>query len=331
MVSLNSKHRATFLKCLYYPAKVGWLELAYIHPTKTYQSRVFEYVPLPFSQADMNTLAAQVEKCNRAGYNVYFGCTVRREKKDHYHRGTKADALTAPFLWCDIDEHTPDVPKRLLALENPPVMIVDSGGGYHGYWLLDTPFEITTQSTPRIERVLKGIALAVNGDTKVAETARIMRMPETANTKPERNNALCRVIHCEPKRHSFNALEVMYAPFAPVPQQINRRVDLLPSTDTRLPKWIQEYLEHGVNDHRNNRLYVVSRWYHDNNRSQSEAERELGARARLDGLDDTEIERTIASAFNAPKGCGDLATHVRRDISTRDQIIRTMQLKGQSK
>lgn len=65
-----------------------------------------------------------------------------------------------------------------------PSVIVDSGGGYHCYWLLRAPFLLTTnEERERARRVQAAWVAYVGGDMGAKDLARVLRVPSTWNYK----------------------------------------------------------------------------------------------------------------------------------------------------
>ena len=138
-----------------------------------------------------------------SGYNIHFGMCTRRDK-----RGKEEDVLHVPTLWAEVDaKHfepraepdpkknpagfAPEALKRgkekarraIDAFEFQPSILVDSGGGYHLYWLLKEPEVIETpEDRLRVRGYLIGIQEAIHSDT-VHDLARILRVPGTHNLK----------------------------------------------------------------------------------------------------------------------------------------------------
>src|SRR5690606_2658442 len=152
----RSATRSDFLAALYpdVPEKL-WLELRCIH-TETGEVRTF------WTQPDNNKQREAIfklaDKLNAEGYGVYFAPCLRREKK-----GSAASAALVPALWVDVD--CDGAPTRrdtglvkLQAFEPAPSVIVDSGGGWHAYWLLDAPFLLgTDEDKQRVAYILHGL------------------------------------------------------------------------------------------------------------------------------------------------------------------------------
>jgi len=117
-------------------------------------------------------------------FNHFFGVCPRVRKS-----GTKKDITHVPALWVDMDakdfkDGKPEALTHLHKFPLAPTAIVDSGHGYHGYWFLKDPEEITGPAdVARVEGYLRGLAKALKGDLKAAEIARVLRIPGTANIK----------------------------------------------------------------------------------------------------------------------------------------------------
>src|SRR5436309_937128 len=106
--------------------------------------------------------------------------------------------LDVPALWADMDPEDGvhldrwrrDTLSRLGGLWVPPTIVVDSGRGFHGYWVLDRPIRIETPHDAYL--VVAGnrsFERLLDGDS-VSDLARVMRLPGTINPK---NQKLCRI------------------------------------------------------------------------------------------------------------------------------------------
>jgi hypothetical protein len=94
----------------------------------------------------------QADRFNGEGYGVYFAPCLRSQKK-----GNAASAALLPVLWIDIDgpeEHRQRDLERLQAFDPLPSIIVSSGGGWHGYWLLDESLQLDEENKQKIGRVM---------------------------------------------------------------------------------------------------------------------------------------------------------------------------------
>jgi hypothetical protein len=67
-----------------------------------------------------------------------------------------------------------------------PSVVIDSGGGYHCYWLLDRPLVLTDAETREYARRLQARWVEhVGGDKGAKDLARVLRVPGTYNCKAE--------------------------------------------------------------------------------------------------------------------------------------------------
>lgn len=192
--------RDDFLAALYVnvPEKL-WLELRCIHPA-TGEVRSFWVQPNNVKQRE--AIFKQADKLNAEGYGVYFAPCLRKQKK-----GSAASAALVPALWVDVDCEGDPIQRekwlmKLRELEPAPSAIVDSGGGWHAYWLLDTPFVLETDNDrQKIAHILHGLFRVLDGDEAyVKSVASVMRLPDSINTKPERNGATVQVMECHPEQ-----------------------------------------------------------------------------------------------------------------------------------
>lgn len=332
---------AEFLHELYGGVSDGVLEITYLAPegVRLYPRTVVQWAALPLGAIDFENSTAR--QMNHKGYNVYYGVAVRRAAKPSeqrisdktgksytfYPRGNQSDALYLTTLYVDIDDASDDARWRIWAL-CPPSIVVFSGGGWHGYWVLNEPLLITDDNRHNITRTLKGMAIACGGDTKVAELARIMRLPGTVNTKPERGGAIAEIVEdMGGARFRFEDFERRFARLGgPRELVIDRPIPIEASQG--LPKWVGEYLATGAPvGERNNRLYAVAREYKANGLSASQCTAEAGARGLSDGLTDEEVDRTIRSAY-AAQGVANIDPSFKTRIAAQDAMLRARDRRG---
>jgi hypothetical protein len=255
---------------------------------------------------------------NEMGYGVYYAVTPKHSPPPPRQRSTEKDAAYCSALWVDIDTQDKDAAYNAICEIIPECsVIIDTGGGLQGLWFIK-PVKVTPESAPVLKQALRGLALATGGDTSVAELARVLRLPGSVNTKPERNGALCSVVSF---LGNVGTLEEFadYRALA-IPSQLPAvRRELPPGAALDLPYWVQSYLEQGAPPgQRNNRLFAATIEYRVNGRAIMDAERELGARASADGLSDSEIRRTIESAWRSPHGGVNLPGHLRAIAAADD-------------
>lgn len=116
---------------------------------------------------------------NRSRQNIYVGVNARKRTG-----GKKAtDVKCARSIFADWDNASlADARQRWEQAGLPsPSLIVASGHGIHGYWLLDEPLSDLVEWT----RLQKALAVAVGSDPMVCDPPRIMRLPGFLNMKKE--------------------------------------------------------------------------------------------------------------------------------------------------
>jgi hypothetical protein len=290
----------TFLDTLYGSAPYDvLLELRCIHP-ETSQVRSL-WSPIQ----DREAVLQEAKQLNTQGYGIYFAPCLRAEKK-----GNAQSASYVPALWVDIDCDN-DPTQREMALHKletfdfVPSVIVDSGGGWHGYWLLKQPYILKTNDDRNyIANILKGLFQVLGGDVGyVKSVASVMRLPDTINTKSERNGACVNITYFEPDQgydiQQFDWLKV--EPNNAQPYSIS-----LPNEQHSLPERTQNYLSSGAfKGDRNQELFAAACQLRDAGYSQTEAESQLIERYIADG-DGTEnligrgkeAKATIASVYS---------------------------------
>lgn len=150
---------------------------------------------------------------------VYYGVGKRNEGAKE---GKKADVMSVPALWSDIDvgKHGWDYEKIARAFYDlpgclQPSALMHSGGGLHAYWLLDEPFVFEKDNWEgdadhwrgeviAFEEVNKKFAHHTGGDN-VFDITRVLRLPGTFNA---RRNKACHVVYFHRwQRTSIDQLE----------------------------------------------------------------------------------------------------------------------------
>jgi hypothetical protein len=106
------------------------------------------------------------------------------------------------------------------SLDPRPSCLVDSGGGYHGYWLLRDPWQLTDDAARDLAaRTQAAWVTLVGGDSGAKDLARILRVPGTYNHKPEYGSPRpVTWVWCDLDRvYDLAELQVLCAPFLAAP------------------------------------------------------------------------------------------------------------------
>jgi hypothetical protein len=102
-----------------------------------------------------------------------------------------------PLLLERVKENTKD---------KPPSIMVCSGGGYHCYWLLNTPQHLTDSAEREAHKIAqKNFVRAIGADRAASGMAQILRVPGTLNTKYTDNNVVT-IVEDNGRRYSYSEL-----------------------------------------------------------------------------------------------------------------------------
>ena len=128
--------------------------------------------------------------------NIYFGVCPRAKRGDADDHSIE----TIRCVWCDIDRVSADeAHKRWSEAGIPlPSIVVSSGSGVHGYWLLQR--DLTSQAErSEFVAMLQNFYRSFGGD-HVQNLSRILRPPGTVNYKDARNGrppVTCSLCMCD--------------------------------------------------------------------------------------------------------------------------------------
>ncbi len=298
----SSTGRRDFLNALYTGSPDNlYLELRCIHPTTGDARSLWGRMG---NKGELSAALKQAEALNREGYGVYFAPCLRKGKQ-----GKAESAALLPALWvdidCDGDPHQRDEGlQKLRDFDPAPSFILDSGGGWHGYWLLDNPFQLQQDADrQKIAGILRGLFAALGGDPEYVKTvAGIMRLPDSVNTKPARGDVVVSIVENHPERRyplpTFAWLESQHHQPASSGLKV---VTLNGNGHHPLPPRTETYLVSGAADgSRNTELFAAACQLRDAGYSQPAAERELIERHLASGSSEREALATIKSAYSRP-------------------------------
>ncbi len=297
-----SAGRREFLAALYKgsPDKL-YLELRCIHPTTGEARSLWGQMG---NKRELSAALKQAEVLNREGFGLYFAPCLRKAKQ-----GKAETAVLMSSLWIDIDcdddgHKRENALTKLRKFEPAPSFVLDSGGGWHGYWLLDEPFLLQSDADrQKAADILRGLFTALGGDPEYVKTvAGIMRLPDSVNTKPDRAGVVVSILECHPERRytldTFTWLE------SQPPQTTFDGLKVVTLNGTghhRLPPRTETYLAFGATDGiRNTELFGAACQLRDAGYSQSDAELELIPRHLASGSSEREALATIKSAYSRP-------------------------------
>jgi len=150
---------------------------------------------------DINDQSLEEIRQLNTTHHVYFGVNPRP-----FSKGKKqADIKDVVCLWVDVDGKDIDggkeeALKRAGAFPFPPTIIIDSGHGYHCYWVLGTP-KVGLSEGEKLEfkRTLSGVVNELGGDRSQVNLDACLRLPGTLNIK-ESEPVECRVLGFSPDK-----------------------------------------------------------------------------------------------------------------------------------
>ena len=185
ITTLQLKDKDNFLALLY-KGLSGYIEIREINKGKSKPS-FFNYEQL-------------LEYYPCTDKNVYIGMFTRKNKTS----GEGKNCLESRVLWADFDNKTLSEVKGATQ-ELKPNIIINSGHGYHTYWLLEKAY------TPQdLIPTLKALTQALGSDSRTSETARIMRLPASYNVK--RDPIKCEVISIDEQPYKLEQIKELYPP-----------------------------------------------------------------------------------------------------------------------
>ncbi|TVR25145.1 MAG: hypothetical protein EA396_00205, partial [Anaerolineaceae bacterium] len=246
---------------------------------------------------------AEAQRLNKEGYGLYFAPCLRREK-----RGNAESAAYISALWVDVDGKDERSLRKLNDFEQAPSAVVDSGGGYHAYWFLSDPLCLETdEQKAYIASIMIGLFSVTGGDEAyVKSVASVMRLPDSINTKPDRDGAKVTVSLWNPeRRYKLSEFEWLSKPKE---ETIDGLKVVTLNGHGILPPRTEQYLISGASKNsRNTELFAAACQMRDAGYSQSDAERELIARHVADAVGgesanqrEKEARATIESAYSQP-------------------------------
>ena len=196
-VKSDRKQSSEFLAALfgrYFEDHDGWVELRFISPKKGTAPEL-RWIRQGKLDADG---WAEVKRGNK-DRQVFVGVNPRT-----FQKGCAVDIESVVCLWADVDgkeEGKEAALNRVKAFPIKPSILVDSGHGYHCYWLLRRPLlEITDDIRLEVRQILKGFNTKspLKSDSQRTDISSCLRLPGTMNIKLGMEPVRCSLIECHP-------------------------------------------------------------------------------------------------------------------------------------
>ena len=147
-----------------------------------------------FSLDEINNLMDNVEQY-AGDYNVFLGINPRSNDNG---AGKDGDVEQVVTMWSDIDAKDFDGGKEeayeaISNFELEPTYIVDSGNGWHVYWLLQEPWQLNNDNQREEAKKLSAAIHRIVDADSTFNLSRILRMPGTPNIKEDDNWKPCSI------------------------------------------------------------------------------------------------------------------------------------------
>lgn len=125
---------------------------------------------------------AEWSKCD-----VYFGVHPSRNMRGPFQRARNRDVEVINCVFADFDgEDKKSLISHIISLPLQASCIVDSGGGFHCYWLLEDSLYLSDDiALVRAQRLQNAWVDYVGGDPGAKDLSRVLRVPGTRNFKQE--------------------------------------------------------------------------------------------------------------------------------------------------
>lgn len=155
------------------------------------------------------------------GYNAYFGVNPRDGLG-----GSKKNIPWFTSFHCDLDYGATGHKKesRYSSREEAfeaiqkckvlPTAIINSGGGYHLYWVLNGPVAVSKIGIERLEAVNERLRQWLGGDKGTQDISRILRVPGTLNQKHSPPSQV-EIVELNENRYELSELEDLLKAIAP--------------------------------------------------------------------------------------------------------------------
>lgn len=119
--------------------------------------------------------------------NVYFGVHPTAQPRHRYERTQVSSVAALACLFAEFDVKDYGAKDAILAhldgLAHYPTAVVDSGGGYHCYWILTQPEIVTDANRRELVMLQRAWVEHVGSDGGAKDLARVLRVPGSYNRK----------------------------------------------------------------------------------------------------------------------------------------------------
>jgi predicted P-loop ATPase len=208
---MSELHR--FLSELY-AGQQGVLELrTFDHPQA---NKLRNFVAVIDGQYEHAPVEKFITETTKLKIGAFYGVALRSEASLKDGKGDAAHCHVLTALFVDVDDKhlgRDESLRRLATFPLKPSMMVDSGGGFHPYWILKDPIHLKGEGMQRAKSLLRRLASAVADvvDESVSEPARVLRLPSGFNFKKQypEPRPVRLMIDDEPPRYTIAEIEAV--------------------------------------------------------------------------------------------------------------------------
>jgi putative DNA primase/helicase len=245
--------------------------------------------------------------------NVYFGVNPCKTQKGPNERALLTDlagvnCLFAEFDAKDFNDSKTAASQHIDRLLLPPNVVIDSGGGFHCYWLLKETFVINTQhDLEYIKNIQASWVPFVGGDRGAKDLARVLRVPGTLNFKYTPPRVVTEIYGVfDDLLYNLGDLATAPGLTQPEPAPSLAPAQPAPSTQQAGEHWLQKAVSMATEGNRNHTGFWLACQLRDSDLAIGQAESILLAYAGLvrNGRNgtykDNEARASVKSAYTAP-------------------------------
>lgn len=171
----------------------------------------------PSGQYFINSIDRAVNTCcelSRSKIDAYFGVNPRTGKG-----GKKENVHFVTVFHAEIDygkdghkkapvHKTYETTLNAISIFSPkPSMVIHSGGGFHCYWVLESPLNVQDTGLTRIESINRNLSEALGGDKGTQDISRVLRIPGTYNFKLADNPRLVEAVYLDGPKYQLSDFE----------------------------------------------------------------------------------------------------------------------------
>jgi energy-coupling factor transporter ATP-binding protein EcfA2 len=217
--------KAEFFRALYGNAPTGYLTISHKRDASSRKTKDDPFLTESFPASKLTDAAAYAEKIG-LDENVWFGLVLRRDCPADGKRGSSEDAALMPGFWLELDvkkgafKSKDEILEFIKTLPRQPTIIVDSGNGFHPYWLFREPWVLEDKEDVAYAASLsRGWAALAKSKAKKAgasmdsvfDLARALRVPGTTNLKGGKRRPVT-VVFSDGPRYNPSDFEEWAAP-----------------------------------------------------------------------------------------------------------------------